>query len=96
MKVLITYDISTTDRKGQRRLKKIADTCLDYGLRVQNSVFECDVDSSQWQILKTKLLDIFDEEKDSLRFYYLGTKWEGKIEHHGAREIIDLKEALIF
>ena len=95
MKVLVTYDIATTGGNGQKRLNKIAKTCLDYGLRVQNSVFECDVDSSQWQLLKNKLLSIYDSENDSLRFYYLGSKWEGKIEHHGAKVILDLKEALI-
>jgi CRISPR-associated protein Cas2 len=96
MKVLVTYDVSTIDPKGQKRLSRIAKTLLDYGLRVQNSVFECEIDSSQWQILKNNLLEIFDKEQDSLRFYYLGSKFEDKIEHHGVKKNIDLKEALLF
>jgi len=76
MKVLVTYDVCTLDKAGKRRLNKIAKACQDYGQRVQNSVFECDVDSVQWQILKDKLLNLFNEDSDSLRFYYLGSKWD--------------------
>ena len=75
MLVLVTYDVSTTTATGRRRLTRVAKTCLDFGQRVQNSVFECQVDPAQWTTLKLQLLDIFSEKEDSLRFYYLGSNW---------------------
>lgn len=85
MLVLITYDVNTEDAAGRKRLRKIAKNCTDYGQRVQNSVFECLLDSAQCRGLQAKLLSIIDKEKDSLRFYYLGNQYEKKIEHFGCK-----------
>ncbi len=90
MLVLVSYDVSTTSRAGQKRLRKTAKVCEDYGLRVQNSVFECNVDPARWEVLKTRLLGVVKKEEDSLRFYYLGSNWERKVEHHGAKKPPDL------
>lgn len=96
MLVLITYDVCLTNDGGSRRLRQISKTCLDYGVRVQYSVFECEITPAQWVELKSTLLDIFDPNTDSLRFYYLGSKWKRKVEHHGAKEIPDmLRDTLI-
>lgn len=84
--VLITYDVSTTSAAGRTRLRKVAKECTNYGQRVQNSVFECLLDSSQYLILKDKLLGIIDSEKDSLRFYKLGKQYTTKIEHFGVKK----------
>ena len=84
MMVLIIYDVNTEDSGGRKRLRQIAKQCVDYGQRVQNSVFECLLDATQCRQLQHKLLAIIDEEKDSLRFYYLGNKYETRIEHFGA------------
>ena len=85
MMVLITYDVNTEDAAGRKRLRQIAKQCVNYGQRVQNSVFECVVDAAQCKLLQHKLRTIMDEEKDSLRFYYLGNRYETKIEHFGAK-----------
>lgn len=90
MMVLITYDVSFESETGKRRLRQIAKICQDYGTRVQYSVFECDIDPTQWVRLKAKLLSTFDEKTDSLRFYMLGKNWRSKVEHHGAKAAIDL------
>ena len=96
MLILITYDVSVVADGGQRRLRNIAKTCLDYGMRVQNSVFECEVDPAQFVTLKNKLMDIFDPKEDSLRFYFLGKKGRRKIEHIGAKPAPDpVRDALI-
>ena len=89
MLVLITYDVSVVTSDGRRRLRNIAKTCLDYGMRVQNSVFECEVDPAQLVNLKRELVDIFDPDEDSLRFYYLGKKGRQKVEHMGAKVVAD-------
>ncbi len=86
MMVLITYDVNTEDAAGKRRLRQIAKQCVNYGQRVQNSVFECVMDAAQCKLLQNKLLKLMDPEKDSLRFYYLGNKYETKIEHFGIKE----------
>ena len=86
MLVLITYDVSTQDGAGKRRLRKVAKECVNYGQRVQNSVFECILDASQALLLKDKLLSIINETQDSLRFYNLGNNYETKVEHYGAKE----------
>lgn len=86
MLVLITYDVSTQNVSGRGRLRKVAKECVNYGQRVQNSVFECIVDYSQLLLLKEKLVGLIDEEEDSLRFYYLGNKYENKVEHYGVRQ----------
>ena len=85
MLVLITYDVNTADPAGRTRLRRIAKQCVNYGQRVQNSVFECLVDAAQCRMLQQKLCSIIDEEIDSLRFYYLGNRYESKIEHFGAK-----------
>lgn len=96
MLVLITYDVNVISEGGQKRLRNIAKTCLDYGMRVQNSVFECEVTPAQFVVLKNKLIDIFDENKDSLRFYMLGKRGRQRVEHMGAKAVADpLKDALI-
>ena len=92
MMVLVSYDVSTVDNAGRSRLRRIAKKCLNYGVRVQNSVFECDVDPAQWARLKHELEEIIEEEQDSLRFYYLGSKWRRKVEHIGAKASVDLFE----
>ena len=89
MFVLVSYDVSTTDASGPRRLHKIAKACQDYGQRVQKSVFECIVDPAQWAVLKQRLTDEIDQELDSLRFYYLGSNWRRRVEHVGAKKPID-------
>ncbi len=83
--VLITYDVSTEDKAGQKRLRRVAKQCVNHGQRVQKSVFECSLDWSQWLQLKSKLEAEIDPEKDSLRFYLLGNNWERRVEHIGAR-----------
>ena len=96
MLVLITYDVSVISEGGQRRLRRIAKTCLDYGMRVQNSVFECEIDQAQFVVLKATLLDIYNPEEDSLRFYFLGKNGRQKVEHVGAKPVADpLRDALI-
>ena len=85
MMVLITYDVNTEDAAGRKRLRKIAKQCVNYGQRVQNSVFECVLDAAQCRALQHKLRSIMDQEKDSLRFYYLGDRYQTKIEHFGAK-----------
>ncbi len=89
MLVLITYDVSVVSPEGQRRLRHIAKVCFDYGVRVQNSVFECEVEPDQFVRLKNQLTDIFDPEEDSLRFYFLGKKGRQRIEHYGAKPVPD-------
>lgn len=86
MLVLITYDVNTEDAAGRKRLRQIAKQCVNYGQRVQNSVFECLLDAAQCRLLQAKLCKIMDQEKDSLRFYYLGNRYENKIEHFGAKQ----------
>lgn len=96
MFVLITYDVSVIAEGGQKRLRRIAKTCLDYGMRVQNSVFECEVTPAQFVTLKNELLEIFDPQEDSLRFYFLGKKGRQKVEHVGAKPVVDpVRDSLI-
>lgn len=90
MMVLISYDVCTIDRAGKTRLRRAAKACLNYGQRVQNSVFECDIDPARWTELKAELEDIINPEVDSLRFYYLGSNWHRRIEHVGAKPSLDL------
>ena len=95
MLVLITYDANTENAAGRTRLRKVAKQCVNYGRRVQNSVFECILDNAQCITLKAILTDIIDEEKDSLRFYYLGNKYQTKIEHIGIDRGIAADQPLI-
>jgi len=94
MLVLISYDVSI-EGNGQKRLRRVAKACQNYGQRVQYSVFECIVDPTQWTILRQTLTDEIDPELDSLRFYYLGSNWKRRVEHIGAKKSIDLEEPLI-
>jgi len=95
MLVLITYDVETVTAGGKKRLRQVAKQCVNYGQRVQNSVFECHLDPAQLAQLKHTLTNLIDAEKDSLRFYYLGSKWENKVEHIGAKEAYNPESPLI-
>lgn len=95
MLVLITYDVNTETKAGRSRLRKVAKQCVNYGRRVQNSVFECLVDTAQVVRLKAELTNLIDEEKDSLRFYYLGNKYQTKVEHVGVDRGIAADDVLI-
>ena len=95
MLVLITYDVNTENAAGRKRLRQIAKQCVNYGQRVQNSVFECLLDPAQSKLLQAKLCAIMDPEKDSLRFYYLGTRYENKIEHFGCKQTYLPEEPMI-
>lgn len=86
MLVLVTYDVNTESEGGKKRLRKVAKVCVNYGQRVQNSVFECSVDPAQLVMIKNDLLKIIDKEKDSLRFYLLGKNWERRVETLGKDE----------
>lgn len=95
MFVLITYDVATVDPAGQRRLRRVAQACKDYGIRVQKSVFECQLGKKEWVRLRARLLEEIDKEQDSLRFYFLDVAAKDWIEHHGAGRPIDPTEPLI-
>ena len=93
--VVVSYDVSTVDRVGRRRLRQVARACTDHGERVQNSVFQCLVDPDQWVRLRARLLDIVDPETDSIRFFFLGRNWKARVEHHGVRKELGVDELLI-
>ena len=95
MMVLVTYDVSLIDAGGPRRLRRISKACKDFGPRVQYSVFKIEVDPAQWTALKKRLEDIIQPEKDSLRYYYLGSNWHRRVEHVGAKQALDLNGPLI-
>lgn len=95
MFVLVTYDVSTTTPEGRRRLRQVAKACVSFGQRVQNSVFECQIDQTQFTRLRLRLLDLYEPEEDSLRFYFLGRNWRNRVEHHGAKPSVDLEGPLI-
>lgn len=95
MMVLVSYDVSTRDVSGERRLRRVAKACRDYGQRVQYSVFEIELDPAQWAMLKQRLMDLIDPDCDSLRFYYLGKNWQTRVEHIGAKAVLDLNGPLI-
>lgn len=95
MMVLITYDVNTQDAAGRKRLRQIAKECVNYGQRVQNSVFECVLDAAQCRQLQHKLRSTMDEDKDSLRFYYLGNRYQPKIEHFGIKSSYEAEGVLI-
>jgi CRISPR-associated protein Cas2 len=94
--MLVTYDVNTADTAGRRRLRRVARACLDLGQRVQNSVFECEVDPAQWASLRARLLAEIDPDKDSLRFYRLGADGRRRVEHVGAKPTLDLDGPLLF
>lgn len=93
--VLVSYDVSTRDADGRRRLRRVAKACGDFGQRAQFSVFEIEVDPAQWAVLKQRLMELIDPECDSLRFYYLGKNWQTRVEHVGAKVILDLNGPLV-
>lgn len=95
MLVLITYDVNTENAAGRRRLHQIAKQCVNYGQRVQNSVFECLLNTAQCKQLQASLLSIMDQNRDSLRFYYLGKRYENKIEHFGCKATYMPEEPMI-
>lgn len=95
MMVVVSYDVSTTTPAGRRRLRRVASLCLDYGQRVQNSVFECVVDPTQWTQFRIRLLREYNDKEDSLRFYFLGSHWKNRVEHHGIKTVLDLDGPLI-
>lgn len=96
MMILVSYDVAAVGTTGgARRLRRIAKACKNYGQRVQYSVFECEVDPTVWVKLKNQLIKEIDPEKDSLRFYYLGSNWERRIEHVGAKKSLDFDGPLI-
>ena len=95
MLVLVTYDVNTEDKSGQRRLRRVARLCSNHGQRVQKSVFECVVDAAHWTKLKAKLSVEIDPERDSLRFYFLGNSWHERVEHVGAKPSYDPEGPLI-
>ncbi len=95
MMVLVSYDVSTQDKAGARRLRQISKACLDLGQRVQFSVFEIELDPARWVQLKAELMSIIDPKTDSLRFYDLGKNWQSKVEHVGAKAVLDLNAPLI-
>lgn len=86
MMTVIVYDVNTGDPAGERRLRRVAKVCVDYGQRVQNSVFECLADAVTLAKIKHQLLEIIDKDKDSLRFYNLGNRYSSRIEHYGAKQ----------
>lgn len=94
--VLITYDVNTETPQGRKRLRKVAKECVNYGHRVQNSVFECVMDAAKCVEVKDKLKKIIDPDLDSLRFYYLGNRYKTKVEHFGVNPSLDMEDALIF
>lgn len=94
--VLVSYDVSTREEGGARRLRRVSKACQDYGQRVQYSVFEIEVDPAQWTTLKQRLLDLVDLNQDSLRFYYLGKHWQSRVEHIGAKAAVDFNGPLVF
>lgn len=96
MMVLVSYDVSTSSKGGERRLRRVSKACRDFGQRVQFSVFEIEVEPDQWVQLRQRLIDLIDEEVDSLRFYFLGRTWQKRIEHIGAKPALDMNAPLVF
>lgn len=95
MLILITYDVNTQTASGRKRLRKVAKQCVNYGQRVQNSVFECQLDATQYRQVRAILEELIDKETDSLRFYNLGDRYKNKVEHIGAKPSFDVTEPLI-
>lgn len=95
MLILVSYDVSTSSPKGQKRLRQVAKACLNHGQRVQNSVFECVLQNDQWILFRSELLALTDLKHDSLRFYFLGNDWQRRVEHHGTKPSVDPEGPLI-
>jgi CRISPR-associated endoribonuclease Cas2 len=96
MFVIVAYDVNITSERGRTRLRKVAKECVNYGQRVQNSVFEVNLDYGKFLLMKNRLIKLIDTEKDSLRFYYLGDNWKQHVEHIGAKPGYDSEGVLIF
>lgn len=96
MMVIVSYDVSTVDAAGEKRLRRVAKACRDFGQRVQYSVFEIEVDQAKWVMLKQNLTDLIDPASDSLRFYHLGNNWQRRVEHVGVKPALDLNGPLVF
>lgn len=96
MLILITYDVNTETDAGKKRLRQVAKQCINYGRRVQNSVFECEMDATKCREVKAILEELIDIKTDSLRFYYLGNHYKNKVEHIGVKESMDMNGPLIF
>ncbi len=95
MLVVVAYDVGTESDEGKKRLRRVAKVCEDMGQRVQNSVFECLVDNAQWTKLRAELIREADGSEDSLRFYFLGDKWRGRVEHFGIKKSYDPQGPLV-
>ena len=95
MLVLVTYDVRTDVEGGQKRLRRVAKVCENYGQRVQKSVFECLVDPAQWTRLRQRLVDEIKEDEDNLRFYFLGKNWKIRVEHVGVKTVYDQEEPIV-
>jgi len=95
MLVLVSYDVSFEDPEGRKRLRRISKVCKDFGQRVQYSLFECLVDPAQWTRLRQRVLEEMDEERDSVRFYFLGSNWQRRVEHVGAKPGYDPEEDVL-
>lgn len=95
MLVLVSYDVAMSNEQGPKRMRRVAKICQDYGQRVQYSVFECLVDPAQWAILRERLIREINPDEDSLRFYFLGSNWRRRVEHIGAKKVIDPEGPLI-
>jgi len=93
--VVVSYDVATSSPEGTRRLRRVAKACENRGLRVQNSVFECLLAPDEWVTLRTELIGIADLSVDSLRFYFLGSKWQSRVEHHGAKSVPNLQDDVL-
>jgi CRISPR-associated protein Cas2 len=93
--VLVAYDVETESKGGQRRLRRVAKACQDFGQRVQFSIFECNIDPAQWVNLRSRLVQEIDPAKDSLRFYFLGANWRRRVEHIGAKPTYDPEGPII-
>lgn len=95
MLVVVSYDVSTVEPEGQKRLRRVARVCKDYGQRVQFSVFECEIDPARWTLFRQRLIDEINPEVDSLRFYFLGSNWKRRVEQIGAKKSYDPNDPLI-
>ena len=95
MMVVVSYDVAVVTPEGRRRLRRVARVCTNYGQRVQNSVFQCLVEPGQWESLRARLLDIYEPNEDSLRFYLLGRHWRNRVEHHGTKGTMNMDDPLI-
>lgn len=96
MMIIVSYDVNTTDPAGRKRLRKISKICLDYGQRIQNSVFACKVDATKFEILKHRLLSEYREDCDSLYFFNLGSRYSNKMSNYGCKFMVNLDEPVIF